>query len=83
MGLAAFASSGARDQLDELTRIEVETHVICGARDGVCPPAASEHIARTVPGCTTPVALIEGAGHAPFLTRPDAFDAALRAALGN
>ena len=82
VGLAAFASSGARDQLYELTRIEIETHVICGAEDGVCPPAASEYIAATVPGCTTPVATIEGAGHAPFLTRPEAFDAALRRALG-
>ncbi len=74
VALAAFASSGARTQWSELDAIEVETHVICGAEDGICPPGASDAMAARIPGCTTPVHRIEGAGHVPFMTRTAAFD---------
>jgi pimeloyl-[acyl-carrier protein] methyl ester esterase len=81
VSMAAFASAGARNQLAELGRIEVPTHVICGAADAVCPPAASAYLADAIPGCLDGARMIEGAGHAPFLTRPEPFDSALRQAL--
>lgn len=34
---------------------------------------------ETIPGCTSGVVWIEDAGHAPFLTRPEAINKVLRA----
>ncbi|KJC56559.1 hypothetical protein UP10_34150 [Bradyrhizobium sp. LTSPM299] len=83
VALAAFASSGPRSLIDLLPKITTPTAVIAGADDGICLPAASTYLAAHIPGCTRPVAWIEGAGHAPFLTRPAQFNAALRAALAD
>ncbi|KJC42390.1 hypothetical protein UP09_19390 [Bradyrhizobium sp. LTSP885] len=83
IALAAFASSGPRSLIDLLPRITTPTAVIAGADDSICLPAASTYLAAHIPGCTHPVAWIEGAGHAPFLTRPAEFNAALRAALAD
>lgn len=81
VALAAFQSSGARNQLREVARITTPTAVICGEADRVCMPEASDYLADAIPGCVGPATKIEGAGHAPFMTRPDAFNAALAAAL--
>ncbi len=82
VALMAFQSAGGRNQLDLLSRITTETHVIAGADDQVCPADASHYLAEHIAGCTTVANLIEGAGHAPFLTQPDAFNAALSKTLG-
>lgn len=81
VALAAFASSGARNQIDELSRIDMPTTVIHGREDAVCLPGAAEFTAERI-GPAGPVRWIDGAGHAPFLTRPDTFAEALRGALG-
>jgi pimeloyl-[acyl-carrier protein] methyl ester esterase len=81
VALAAFASSGPRSLIDLLPKITTPTAVIAGADDRICLPDASTYLAARIPGGGTPVSWIAGAGHAPFLTRPAEFNAALRAAL--
>lgn len=78
--LTAFKTSGERSQLDLLARIEVPTAVIAGREDALCFPAASTYLAKHIAGSMGAATFID-AGHAPFLTSPDAFNAALRAAL--
>ncbi len=82
IGLAALAMGGGASLLDILDQIRVETHVIHGAEDGVCLPAAGAYLADHIGGSVGPVVLIEGAGHAPFLSREAEFNAALRKAIG-
>jgi len=81
VALAAFANSGPRSLIELLPKITTPTAVIAGADDRICLPDASRYLADHIPGCTQPVAWIKDAGHAPFLTRPAEFNAALRAAL--
>jgi len=78
VAMTAFGTAGARNQLAELSQINAPTSIICGRNDAICFPAASEMMAQTIPGCRAGVTWIEHAGHAPFLTQPDAFNAALR-----
>lgn len=78
VAMTAFGTSGGRNQLAEMPLITAPTAVICGRADAICMPAASEFMANTIPGCAKGVVWIEEAGHAPFLTRPDAFNSALR-----
>lgn len=79
VAMEAFGSSGARNQIEELPQITTPTTVICGRNDAICMPAASEMMADAIPGCRRRVVWIEDAGHACFLTRPDAFNQVLRA----
>jgi pimeloyl-ACP methyl ester carboxylesterase len=81
VALSAFANSGQRSLIELLPAITTSTTVIAGSEDKICLPAASRFLAKYIPGCRTPVTLIQDAGHAPFLTRPTEFNAALRAAL--
>ena len=46
--------------------------------DSVCLPAAGVFLADNIAGSAGPAIMIKGAGHAPFLTQPKAFNAALR-----
>lgn len=78
VAMSAFVSSGGRNQLAELPRITTPTTVICGRNDAICLPAASEFLAAEIPGCDGGVVWIDDSGHAPFLTRPEAFNSALR-----
>jgi pimeloyl-[acyl-carrier protein] methyl ester esterase len=56
--------------------IRQPTLVIAGERDTLAPPEASAWLARTLPdACLT---VIPGAGHAPFLSHPAAFLAAVQ-----
>ena len=81
IGLASLASGGAQTQLGILDRIAVETHVIHGAEDAVCLPTAGAFLADNIAGSVGPVITIGGAGHAPFLTRCEQFNEALRTTL--
>jgi len=54
--------------------------VIAGSSDAICFPAANSYLAKNIPGSQSDAIFIE-IGHAPFLTRPGEFDAALRSAL--
>ena len=77
VAMAAFGSSGGRNQMAELSQIIKPTTVICGRNDAICLPAANKIMAETIPGCTGGVVWIEDAGHAPFLTRPREFNKVL------
>jgi 3-oxoadipate enol-lactonase len=71
--LAGLASRG--DSTPTLREIRVPTLVVCGAEDGLTPPADAEAIHRGVPGST--LAILPKAGHLSALEDPAAFDAAL------
>jgi proline iminopeptidase len=62
-----------------LAEIAAPTHVIVGAHDWVCPPAAGRAIADAIPGAR--LAELAHAGHFGFSETPEAFLAAVRAHL--
>jgi pimeloyl-ACP methyl ester carboxylesterase len=69
-----------RSLLGYLPKIKTPTTVIAGSSDAICFPAANSYLAKNIPGSQSDAIFIE-TGHAPFLTRPGEFDAALRSAL--
>lgn len=71
-GLEILRSADLRPLLPSIAR---PTLVLHGARDTLAPLAAAEYTAAHLPHGHLHV--IEGAGHAPFLSHPDAFLAAL------
>lgn len=56
------------DLRDSLSAIRTPTLVVHGSHDRLAPPAAGEALAAGIPGARH--ARIDGAGHAPFLSRP-------------
>lgn len=56
------------DLRDALPAIRTPTLVLHGSHDRLAPPAAGEALAAGIPGARH--VLIDGAGHAPFLSRP-------------
>lgn len=71
-GLDVLAATDLRPALAALS---LPTLVVHGEADPICPAGAGRALAAAVPGAR--LALLPGAGHVPFLTRPDAFAAAL------
>jgi len=63
------------DLRDDAPRIAQPALVIAGGRDTLCPPAAGRWLAAAIPGAR--YAEIVGAAHAPFLSHPAEFTAAL------
>jgi proline iminopeptidase len=59
------------DVVDQLTRITCPTLVCVGRVDPVTPVAASREIADALPETIGQLAVIDGAGHFPWLDRPD------------
>lgn len=59
----------------QLATIPTPTLVLHGSRDTLTPRAAAEYLARQLPSAQ--LALIEGAGHAPFISHPETFLQAL------
>lgn len=55
-----------------LACIRMPVLLVHGDRDTICPPDASRYMAETLPNAT--LAILEGAGHAPMLTRPADFN---------
>ena len=76
--LACMRNLGGEDLRTLLPSIREPTSVICGAADRICPPGASKFLADTL-GAT--LAVIPDGGHCVFLTKPEQFDAAVRAAI--
>lgn len=72
-GLAILASADLRPTLGA---VELPALVIHGARDPICPPGAGRALAAAIPGAR--LRELPDAGHAPFLSRPEAFAAALQ-----
>ncbi len=58
-----------------LERIDVPTLVVHGEADPICPVGAARAMASAIPNAR--LAMIRGAGHAPFLSRAGAFRDAL------
>jgi len=59
----------------ELASIRQPTLVIAGGYDRLTPPQASEHLARAIPGAR--LRIFPRSGHAPFLSHPREFAAAV------
>jgi pimeloyl-[acyl-carrier protein] methyl ester esterase len=87
--LPAPDPAAARGGLDLLARedlraalpaVALPVLVVHGERDPICPVGAGRAIAAAVPGAR--LVEIPDAGHAPFLSRPDAFRDALASFLG-
>lgn len=72
-GLEILATADLRPALGA---VDLPVLVIHGERDPVCPPGAGRALAAAIPGAR--LRELPGAGHAPFLSRPEAFAAALR-----
>lgn len=69
--LEILASS---DQREVLPLIDLPVMLIHGSDDTICLPAASRYMAERIPG--SELAIIDGCGHAPFMSMPDRFNAA-------
>jgi len=69
----------AADLRPALSSIEQPTLVLHGERDTLAPLAAAEFTAGQLPHGKLEV--IEGAGHAPFISHPEAFTSAIRSFL--
>nr|WP_274520627.1 pimeloyl-ACP methyl ester esterase BioH [Ectothiorhodospira variabilis] len=67
------------DLRDELAALECPVHAILGEYDTLVPAGVGEQLRALRPDMKTPV--IERAGHAPFLSRPQAFEETLRSLL--
>lgn len=89
VALPAPDPSAARDGLDLLARedlraalpaLDLPVLVVHGERDPICPAGAGRALAAAIPGAR--LVEVPGAGHAPFLSHPDAFDGALGPFLG-
>jgi pimeloyl-ACP methyl ester carboxylesterase len=74
----ALGEHGARllrrlDVVDQLARIDCPTLACAGDRDPVTPVAASREIVDALPPGIGQLTVIEGAGHFPWLDRPDRY----------
>ena len=71
--LDILASTDLREKLPEICRPVLLIH---GSADAICPPGAARYLAERLPDAR--LVELDGAGHAPFLSRPDEFNAILR-----
>jgi pimeloyl-ACP methyl ester esterase len=69
------------DLRDELPGIALPVLLIHGDMDTICPASASAYMAERLPHAT--LELMHGCGHAPFMTRPEEFNAKVREFLEN
>lgn len=67
-GLLALLNSDLRAKLD---KIETPTLVVHGSSDAVCSVECGRYLAEKIPDAK--LAIIDGAGHAPFVTRAEEF----------
>lgn len=80
VAIDVFRNAASESLLPLLADLRVPLQLIHGNRDDIVKPRAAEYIAEHAPHAA-PAVLIPDAGHAPFLTHPDAFLAALASAL--
>jgi len=71
--LDILATADLRDKLPAICRPVLVIH---GSADAICPPGAARYLVERLPDAR--LVELEGAGHAPFLSRPDEFNAILR-----
>ncbi|MFO0585235.1 MAG: alpha/beta fold hydrolase [Anaeromyxobacter sp.] len=73
--LAGLDVLAAADLRAALPAVRAATLVVHGEADPVCPAGAGRALAGAIPGAR--LVLVPGAGHAPFLSAPGAFAAAV------
>ena len=71
--LQILSAADLRDQLHLVDRPVLLVH---GELDSICPAAASAYMAERLPMASLKV--MQGCGHAPFMTRPEQFNDLLR-----
>lgn len=71
--LQILSAADLRQQLPDVDRPVLLVH---GELDTICPAGASVYMAQRLPQAT--LKLIPGCGHAPFMTRPEEFNAVVR-----
>jgi pimeloyl-ACP methyl ester carboxylesterase len=59
--------------LEWLSGITIPTQCICGTNDKIVKPKQSKEIAEAIPGAD--LLMIDGAGHFPYLTHSEQFNA--------
>lgn len=64
------------DMRDDIKKIKAKTLVIHGSKDAVCPVGAGEYIAKNIKDVC--LEIFKDAGHAPFLSRAELFNQAVR-----
>lgn len=64
------------DLRDELPGIDRPVLLVHGEQDLICPASASAYMAERLP--MGELKLMQGCGHAPFMTRPEEFNALVR-----
>ncbi|MGA2150913.1 MAG: alpha/beta fold hydrolase, partial [Geobacteraceae bacterium] len=64
------------DIREKLPAIDRPVLLIHGSADTICPPSVARYLAERLPDAR--LVMLDGAGHAPFLSRPDEFNAILR-----
>lgn len=70
--IATLDTLAGGDHRPILPSIECPTLVVHGDRDTICLSGAGRFMAESIPGAR--LSILEGVGHAPFLSRPDAFN---------
>ena len=74
--LCSLESLAATDLRPLLTGLDRPIILVHGTQDSICMPEASRFMAERIPGAQ--LLLLQGIGHAPFLSRPDQFNNTLR-----
>jgi pimeloyl-[acyl-carrier protein] methyl ester esterase len=64
------------DQRELLPLVDRPVLLVHGELDGICPASASAYMAGRMPRAT--LQIMKGCGHAPFMTRPEEFNAVVR-----
>ena len=72
---ASLKSLACADLRYTLSSVKVPVLLIHGSADNVCPPMASHYMTEHLPSAR--LEIMEGVGHAPFLSRPTEFTAIL------
>jgi pimeloyl-[acyl-carrier protein] methyl ester esterase len=72
---AALGTLARADLRNDVARIAIPTLVVAGECDTLAPPEASAWLAQALPAAE--LLRLPGAGHAPFLSHPEAFRDAL------
>lgn len=76
---ATLDALAAGDHRHLLSAVAAPTLVVHGDRDAICLPAAGRFMAEEIPGAR--LEPMNGVGHAPFLSRPEAFNRLVEAFL--
>jgi pimeloyl-[acyl-carrier protein] methyl ester esterase len=69
---AALKSLMETDLRERLILLNLPTLIIHGGEDSVCPVGAARYLSENIKG--SELEIFEGAGHAPFITKPERFN---------